>query len=97
MKDPTGTFKERRDLRVVGAATGIGCSTAVALIMCIVGGILIDGWLGTTPIFTLVGIVLGLAVAGYLLYELATMSLPKKGLTRPENHGGIHRSSDPEE
>lgn len=97
MKDPLGTESSRRELRALAAASGLGISVVAGLLICIGGGVLLDKWLGTSPILTLVGIVLGLAVAGYFFYELATLSLPKKGLTRPKNHGGIHRSSDRDE
>ncbi|MCM8750172.1 AtpZ/AtpI family protein [Thermomicrobiaceae bacterium CFH 74404] len=53
-----------------------------SLILCIGGGVLLDQWLGTEPVLTLIGVVLGLASAGYLLYELAVINQPEKGLLR---------------
>lgn len=35
------------------------------------GGLLLDSWLGTSPIFTLVGIVLGIAAAMYTIWDVA--------------------------
>ncbi|WP_284057960.1 AtpZ/AtpI family protein [Thermalbibacter longus] len=78
-KRPLGT---RRDWQTVGAATGLGCSVVTSLILCIGGGVLLDQWLGTEPVLTLIGVVLGLASAGYLLYELAVINQPEKGLLR---------------
>jgi ATP synthase protein I len=74
----------QQDWRAIGAASGIGCSVVAGLLLCIGGGILLDKWLGTLPIFTLVGVVLGLAVSGYLLYQLAVMNLPKKQSVRSQ-------------
>jgi hypothetical protein len=39
----------------------------------------LDRWLGTSPILTFVGLVLGLGAAGYSLYELAVLSVPDRG------------------
>ncbi len=75
-KRPLGT---RRDWQTVGAATGLGCSVVTSLILCLSGGVLLDQWLGTQPLLTLVGLALGLASAGYLLYELAVINQPEKG------------------
>ncbi len=78
MKDPRGSLGSQRDLRAIGMASGLGCSVVVSLMLCIVGGLLLDRWAGTKPIFTLVGVALGLATAGYLLWQLATLDLPRK-------------------
>jgi hypothetical protein len=58
-------------LRAIGVATGLGCSIVAALILCIGGGVWLDGQFGTSPVFTLAGVALGLAAAGYQLWELA--------------------------
>jgi F0F1-type ATP synthase assembly protein I len=44
---------------------GIGWFFAVSIIGGIVGGVLLDGWLDTRPLFTILGLFLGLAVAIY--------------------------------
>lgn len=44
---------------------GIGWYFAVSIVGGIVGGLLLDGWLDTKPLFTLTGLVLGLTVAFY--------------------------------
>ena len=67
-KNPT---PEQQDLRAVGVATGLGCSIVAALILCIGGGVWLDSRFGTSPVLTLIGVVLGLAAAGYQLWELA--------------------------
>jgi F0F1-type ATP synthase assembly protein I len=45
----------------------------VSTIICIVGGLLLDRQLGTSPWLTLAGVGLGLAAAAYQLYELSTV------------------------
>jgi F0F1-type ATP synthase assembly protein I len=44
---------------------GIGWYFAICIIGGIVGGLLLDGWLDTKPLFTLIGLVIGLVVAFY--------------------------------
>jgi ATP synthase protein I len=63
---------DRQQLRAVGLAVGLGCSVVAGLIICIFGGILLDRWLDTTPIFTLAGVLAGILAAGTQLYRLAT-------------------------
>ena len=66
-----GPTPEQKDLRAIGVATGLGCSIVAALVLCIGGGVWLDSRFGTTPVLTLIGVVLGLAAAGYQLWELA--------------------------
>ncbi len=63
-----------KDFRALGAVSGLGCSIVASLVIFIVGGIFLDQFLGTTPILTLVGVVVGLAAAGYQLYELTLIN-----------------------
>jgi F0F1-type ATP synthase assembly protein I len=42
---------------------GIGWYFAVSIVGGIAGGLLLDGWLGTKPLFTLVGLGAGLLLA----------------------------------
>jgi ATP synthase protein I len=64
---------EQQDLRAIGVATGLGCSIVAALVLCIGGGVFLDSRFGTTPVLTFVGIALGLAAAGYQLWELTKL------------------------
>jgi F0F1-type ATP synthase assembly protein I len=41
------------------------------VIIGIGGGLLIDGWLRTSPIFTLIGVGLGIAAAMYTIWDVA--------------------------
>lgn len=69
------TPRERAELGSVGVAAGLGCSVVVTLILLIGGGLLLDQAVGTAPLFTLVGVALGLAAAGYQLYELTRIGV----------------------
>ena len=85
MQNPLG--RNQRDWRLIGTASGLGCSVVASLLLCVVGGVLLDRWIGTGPVLTLVGILLGIVAAGYLLYELAVLSQPDKGLIRRRRSG----------
>jgi len=61
---------QRSRWQAVGQAVGIGFGIAAALILPIVGGLVLDGWLGRAPLFTLIGVAVGLAAAGYQLVAL---------------------------
>lgn len=97
MVRPPGNLGSPRDWRLIGTATGLGCSVVSSLLMCIVGGIIIDRWLGTTPWLTLGGVLLGVAAAGYFLYELAVLDQSGQGLIRRRKNDGIERSAKPDE
>ena len=71
MNNLPSTDEQRRQLGAAGTAVGLGCSIVTSIILFIGGGVLLDQWIDTAPIFTLIGMVLGLAAAGYQLYELA--------------------------
>lgn len=71
MKNLPSHAEERRQLGAAGTAVGLGCSIVTSIILSIGGGVALDQWADTAPIFTLIGVALGLALAGYQLYELA--------------------------
>ena len=60
--------------KVVGLATTLAFAVVASLIFFIVLGIVLDRWFDTNPIFTLIGVGLGLVGAGYQLYELILVS-----------------------
>lgn len=80
MNDNPPGSQTQRDWRMAGAASGIGCTVVVSLLLTIGGGIALDRWLGIEPIGVLSGVVLGLAAAGYSLYELTTLGVPDRGI-----------------
>lgn len=65
------TPEQREQLSAVGAASGLGCAIVATLLIMIGGGILLDQFLETAPVFTLIGVGVGLVGAGYQLWELA--------------------------
>lgn len=67
--------EQRAQLGAVGAATGLGCSVVVSLIVCIGGGVLLDQAIDSAPLFTLLGVLLGLVAAGYQLWELTRIGV----------------------
>ncbi len=81
MENPLGTGSQR-DWQAIGVASGLGCTVVVSLLLCIGGGIVLDRWLETSPIFTLIGMGLGLVTAAYSLYELAVLSDTSKGVVK---------------
>ena len=88
--------KERAGLGAAGVATGLGCSIVVTVIIFIGGGVLVDKATDTAPVFTLLGVVLALVVAGYQLYELSRVgrSDVRPGpLTRQIDRVGRRRGS----
>lgn len=54
-----------------GLAFDIGIRMGVSVAIGLGGGILLDNWLGTRPIFILIGMVLGIAAAMYTLWGVA--------------------------
>lgn len=62
---------ERAQLTTMATAAGLGCSIVVSIVLFIGGGVALDRITGKAPIFVLVGVVLGMAAAGYQLVELA--------------------------
>ncbi|HET8524091.1 MAG TPA: AtpZ/AtpI family protein [Thermomicrobiales bacterium] len=61
-----------------GAAAGIGCSIVVSLVFFIVGGVILDRLTDRSPLFTLIGVVIGLIAAGYELLELSRVGRPDR-------------------
>lgn len=62
---------------------GIGWFLAFSIIGGIAGGLLLDGWLDTKPVFTLLGLFGGLAVAFVGTYQMImkVMSKQQNGTT----------------
>jgi F0F1-type ATP synthase assembly protein I len=53
----------------------MGIASALAIAVGLVGGLLLDSWLKTSPLLTFVGLVLGVAAAIVLTVHLARRSL----------------------
>lgn len=58
-----------------GVAFDLGLRLGISVILGVGGGLLLDGWLHTSPIFTLVGMVLGIGAAMYTIWDVARQSM----------------------
>ncbi|HEX2882946.1 MAG TPA: AtpZ/AtpI family protein [Candidatus Limnocylindria bacterium] len=67
-----GKPPQRREPRQPwGIALDLGMRLGLSVVIGIVGGVLVDGWLGTSPIFTLVGVAVGIGAAMYTIWDVA--------------------------
>ena len=49
---------------------GVGWFIAISILLGVLGGLWLDGKLGTSPIMVIVGLILGLVVAFYGVYRM---------------------------
>lgn len=54
-----------------GLALDLGLRLGISVILGLGGGLLLDGWLQTSPIFTLIGMVLGIGAAMITIWNVA--------------------------
>ena len=54
-----------------GVAFDLGIRLGISVILGLGAGLLLDSWLHTRPIFTLIGMVLGIAAAMYTIWDAA--------------------------
>ncbi|HLE59032.1 MAG TPA: AtpZ/AtpI family protein [Candidatus Limnocylindria bacterium] len=79
--DPEGSADRGRGPRQtapqgnVGLVLDIGIRLALSVVIGLGAGVLADGWLHTSPAFTLVGMLLGIAAAMYTIWEVAQQSM----------------------
>jgi F0F1-type ATP synthase assembly protein I len=52
-------------------ALDLGLRLGIAIAIGLGAGLLLDNWLRTSPIFTLIGMVLGIAAAMYTIWDVA--------------------------
>jgi F0F1-type ATP synthase assembly protein I len=72
--EPTdGEEGERRPSRSagMGVAFDLGIRLGVSVAIGLGAGLLLDNWLDTTPIFILIGMVLGIGAAMYTIWDVA--------------------------
>jgi F0F1-type ATP synthase assembly protein I len=60
-----------------GIAFDLGVRLGISVVLGVGGGLLLDSWLHTSPIFTLIGMVLGIGAAMYTIWDVA-----RKGMRR---------------
>ena len=58
-----------------GLALDLGLRLGISVILGVGGGLLLDGWLHSSPIFTLIGMVLGIGAAMYTIWDVARQSM----------------------
>ena len=58
-----------------GIAFDLGIRLGISVILGLGGGLLADRWLHTSPIFTLIGMVLGIGAAMYTIWDVARDSM----------------------
>jgi len=49
----------------------LGMRLGLSVVIGIVGGVLLDGWARTSPLFTLLGVVVGVGAAMYSIWDVA--------------------------
>jgi ATP synthase protein I len=60
------------------AIVGAGFQFAFAIVLFLGGGMLLDRWLGTRPVFTLVGLAVGLG-AGFYVFLVRVTAAARQG------------------
>jgi len=60
-----------------GIAFDLGIRLGISVILGLGGGLLLDSWLRTSPIFTLIGMVLGIGAAMYTIWDVAHDAMRK--------------------
>lgn len=78
MSNDSSSEKSGRNYQSIGLATTLGFGIAVSLAVLVGGGVWLDTRLDSAPLWSLVGLVLGLISAGYQLYELVLASRKDK-------------------
>ena len=72
-----GKGAEPADTAKMGIAFDLGVRLGVSVIIGLGGGLLLDSWLHTSPIFTLIGMVLGIGAAMYTIWHVAHDAMKK--------------------
>lgn len=69
--EPDGKPPDEPRTANLGLAFDLGLRLGISVILGLGGGLLLDSWLRTSPIFTLVGMVLGIGAAMYTIWDVA--------------------------
>lgn len=70
MADDFGRNLRSDQSKAVAVASGLGCAVVASLVVFIGIGVFLDQRFDRAPVFTLIGVAIGLVAAGYQLYEL---------------------------
>lgn len=68
--------------------TGLGWYVAACIVVGVVGGVLIDEWLGTKLLFTLLGLAFGTTSAFYGLIKMIQPLIRPEPLNKNNSPGG---------
>ena len=80
------SYGMRRWMSALGT-TGVGFYVSAAIILGLVGGIWLDKKLDSKPLWTIVGLVLGIVVAFYGVYTMVRPFLGNKNMDNKNNKG----------
>jgi ATP synthase protein I len=69
--EPDGKPPDEPRTANLGLAFDLGLRLGISVILGLGGGLLLDSWLHTSPIFTLIGMVLGIGAAMYTIWDVA--------------------------
>jgi F0F1-type ATP synthase assembly protein I len=69
--DEDSTREQRRTAAGIGVALDLGVRLGVSVGIGLGAGLLLDNWLHTSPIFTLIGMVVGIGAAMYTIWDVA--------------------------
>lgn len=81
-------------LRILGITSGLGCSVAFILIASIGGGILLDRRLDSSPVWTLIGVGIGIVA---VVIEMATIVRMSRARSASAAWPRSSRPPDPED
>lgn len=54
-----------------GLVLDLGMRLGLSVVIGVVAGVLLDNWLGTSPLFTLLGVAVGIGAAMYSIWDVA--------------------------
>ena len=60
-----------------GTALDLGLRLGLSVIIGVMAGVLLDNWLGTRPLFILIGVVVGVGAAMYSIWDVARTMRPR--------------------
>lgn len=73
-RQPNGTDEQPRPQNW-GMVLDLGMRLGLSVIIGVGAGVLIDGWADTRPLFTLIGVIIGVGAAMYSIWDVARDSM----------------------
>lgn len=78
LTDPNHTGAPKRIPPALGLVLELGWRLGLSVLLGVGLGLLADNWLGTAPVLTLVGTVLGVGAAFYAMWDIARDSMNRQ-------------------